>query len=151
MDNTSCLESIKKRASDIRFSDYIIKYHIGRKDRVLCRMYKSGYITPQDIRDAFIESTTFQLHTSTNVLEAPHFVFWIQKIIQEKNLINEYHINDQTFSQAGRTIRTSLHPTDQAIAQETITQNMHQVYENGGNNRALIHVDSLNGDVLAYV
>jgi membrane peptidoglycan carboxypeptidase len=54
-------------------------------------------------------------------------------------------------SQAGRTITTSLDPVNQEHAQESIVANMKQAYVNGANNRSMLHVDSANGDVLAYV
>ena len=114
-------------------------------------MYEDGYLTYQDIRDAIIESTSMELYRATNNIRAPHFVFWVQKFLQTSDFLQDYHIDESTLSQAGWTIRTSLDPNDQKIANEIVANNMKQVYLNGGNNRALIHVDSLNGDVLAYV
>ncbi|USN57310.1 MAG: transglycosylase domain-containing protein [Candidatus Peribacteria bacterium] len=151
IENQSCLQSIEARASGIDIPGYVVDYHTGRKDRVLCRMYEDGYITASDIRDAIIESTSLTLYRPTTSIKAPHFVFWVQKFLQTAEFLRDYHIDESTLSQAGWTIRTSLDPLDQKIAGEIVADNMKHVYLNGGNNRALIHVDSLNGDVLAYI
>lgn len=121
-----------------------VAYTNGRKDSVLTRMYEDSYITQQQLKAAFIEGIGYEFHTNTFPITAPHFVQWI---IQDA----EKTIDKETLSKGGFTIKTSLDLDMQKMAEDALTANVGVMQENGANNSSMIYVDSLNGDVLAYV
>ena len=48
-------------------------------------------------------------------------------------------------------IKTSLDENIQKLAEQAVKDNMPILIDRGGNNRSLIHIDTISGDVLAYV
>ncbi|PJA48428.1 MAG: hypothetical protein CO170_02740 [candidate division SR1 bacterium CG_4_9_14_3_um_filter_40_9] len=121
-----------------------VQYTNGRKDLVLTRMYEDSYITQDDLKAAFIEGMGYGLKANTFPITAPHFVQWI---IQEA----EKTIDKDTLAKGGFTIKTTLDLEMQKLAEEAITSNVAVLQENGANNSSMVYLDSLNGDVLAYV
>jgi membrane peptidoglycan carboxypeptidase len=49
------------------------------------------------------------------------------------------------------TIKTTLDINIQNIAEKSVKDNMPILYDRGGNNRSMVHIDTYSGDVLAYV
>lgn len=121
-----------------------VEYTNGRKDLVLTRMFEDSYITQDDLKKAFIEGMSYEFKANTFPITAPHFV---QRIIERA----EETIDKETLSKGGFTIKTTLDLSMQKLAEESLTDNLAVMQENGANNSAMIYLDSKNGDVLAYV
>ena len=68
-------------------SIYTISYTAGRKDAVLNRMYEDGYITEEELKQAFIDGLNLKLASGKISIKTPHFVFWIRDLL----------INDESF------------------------------------------------------
>lgn len=130
---------------------YKIKYTLWRKDYVLSRMYEDNYITIEELKDALVEGMTYTFSKSKITLDSPHFVFWILDLLKDPNnkYIGEY--GEDMLKKGGLIIRTTLDLKIQQMALDSIQESIGTIKGYGGNNTALIHIDSKNGDVLAYV
>lgn len=54
-------------------------------------------------------------------------------------------------AKGGLTIKTTLDPAAQDIAEKSVIDNIATINGYGANNSSLVYLDSRNGDVLAYV
>ena len=130
---------------------YKIKYILGRKDYVLSRMYEDNFITIEEFKDALLQGMTYTFSKSKITLDSPHFVFRILDLLKDPNnkYIGEY--GEDMLKKWGLIIRTTLDLKIQQMALDSIQESIGTIKGYGGNNTALIHIDSKNGDVLAYV
>lgn len=122
---------------------YVVKYSPGRKDSALTRMYEDGYITENELKQAFLESITYTFRKNKVDMLAPHFVQWIIEELEKQ-------YDKETLFKGGIVVKTSLDYEMQKLAEESMLANMGVLQENGANNSAMIYLDSKNGDVLAY-
>ncbi len=132
---------------------YSIKYLWWRKDSVLIRMYKEWYITPEQLKQAFIEWLDIKLHTKKVNIKAPHFVFWVKELLETDPKFKKLWITEDTLLKGGLTIRTSLDYKLQQFAVESMHEQniMQKLHDKKANNRAMLYIDSKNWDVLVYV
>lgn len=130
---------------------YHVKYTPWRKDYVLARMYEDEYITEEQFIEAFIEAFWYSFKKLSITIDSPHFVFWIIDLL--KGEWNKYIWNygEDILKQWWLIIKTSLDNNIQKMAIDSINGAMPWVRQYGWNNNALVHIDSRNGDVLAYV
>lgn len=135
----------------IWWSIYTISYTIGRKDAVLNRMYEDWYITEDELKQAFIDGLNLKLSSGKVDIKAPHFVFWVRDLILQDPTFADLNISEDMLYQWWLQIKTSLDYSIQQIAEQSVRDNMALLYDRGGNNRSMIHVDTVNGDILAYV
>jgi membrane carboxypeptidase/penicillin-binding protein len=47
-------------------------------------MFEDGYITDEDYKKAEIESLSVEFKSAAFSIKAPHFVFWIRELLEEK-------------------------------------------------------------------
>lgn len=130
---------------------YHVKYTPGRKDYVLARMYEDEYITEEQFVEAFMEAFWYSFKKLTITIDSPHFVFWIIDLLKEDGNKYIWTYGEDILKQWWLVIKTSLDNNIQKLAIDSINGAMPGVRQYGGNNNALIHLDSRNGDVLAYV
>lgn len=132
-------------------SIYTVSYTIWRKEAVLNRMYEDGYITEEELKKAFIEWLLLNLGTGKIIIKTPHFVFWIRDLITKDPRFADLEITEDMLYGGWLVIKTSLDSKIQDIAEKSIKDNMPILYDRWWNNRSMIHIDTLSGDVLAYV
>jgi membrane peptidoglycan carboxypeptidase len=130
---------------------YTVEYTVGRKDAVLNRMYEDGYITEEELKKAFVEWLLLKLSSGKVEIKTPHFVFWVRDLITKDSRFKDLEITEDMLYGWGMTIKTTLDINIQNIAEKSIQDNMPILYDRGGNNRSMIHVDTISWDVLAYV
>jgi len=124
--------------------NYKVEYKPWRKDVVLARMYDDGYINEPEIKNAFIKGINYKFRKHKFEIKAPHFVHrvteWLEDDYDKETLMNGWFI-----------IKTTLDLNIQHIAEKAIENNLDTLDYYGASDEALIYLDSLNGDVLAYV
>lgn len=115
----------------------------ARKDIVLERMYKLGYITEEELRIAKQENVTFSPHQENSILAA-HFVFFIEEYLE-----NTY---GPTAVTQGLVVTTTLDTELQHAAEEIVHR---YALENEAKfhatNAALVAIDPKNGQILSMV
>lgn len=128
-----------------------IKYALWRKDYVLARMYQDNYISIEELKDAIILWMQYSFSKNKITIDSPHFVFWVLDLLKEpKNkYIGEY--SDEMLKKWWLVIKTTLDLKIQQMALDAIQESIWAIKWYGGNNTALIHLDSKNWDILAYV
>jgi membrane carboxypeptidase/penicillin-binding protein len=47
-------------------------------------MYEDGYITEEEYKKAEIDSLNIEFKSASFAIKAPHFVFWIKELLEEK-------------------------------------------------------------------
>lgn len=130
---------------------YKIKYVPWRKDYVIARMYEDSYITIEEVKDAIIKGMHYSFSRAKITIDSPHFVFWILDLLKEEN--NKYigSYGEDMLKKWWLVIKTTLDLKIQQMALDSIQESIGSIKSYGWNNTALIHLDSKNGDVLAYV
>ncbi len=134
----------------INFSIYVdgkkydVTYGVGRKDVVLCRMFEDGYITQEELKQALLEWFTVQLQKAGFEIKAPHFVMWIISLLEKQ-------YDQETLKNGWLVVKTSLDLDIQEIAENSLKNNKSALEVYGASNEAMVYLDSINGDILAYV
>jgi len=126
------------------WKQYFVTFYNWRKDVVLSRMFEDDYITEEEYKQAEIESLNIEFKSAAFSIKAPHFVFWIKELLEEKyweDAVLEWWL----------VVKTSLDYNIQQMAEEAFKNNVRTLYENGANNSSLLYVNTDNWDVLAYV
>ncbi|MCA9384070.1 penicillin-binding protein, partial [Candidatus Dojkabacteria bacterium] len=83
-------------------------------------------------------------------IEAPHFVFYAQKLLQERNYNNGVPFTLAELETGGYKITTTLDIDYQAIAEEQVNKGVSDYGSRyGGNNAALVSLNPKTGEVLA--
>ena len=126
------------------WKEYYITFYNGRKDVVLSRMYEDWYITEQEYKQAEIDSLNIEFKSAAFSIKAPHFVFWIKELLEEK-------YGEDAVLEWGLVVKTSLDYNIQKMAEEAFRNNVRTLYENWANNSSMLYVNTDNWDVLAYV
>lgn len=123
---------------------YDVKYSAWRKDVVLHRMYDDGYITEDELVEALINWFDIKLKSAWFEIKAPHFVMWIIKLL-------EAQYDEETLKNGWLVVKTSLDMDIQEIAEQSLINNKKSLEQYGASNEAMVFLDSINWDVLAYV
>ena len=120
-------------------------YHKGRKDLVLERMVKLKMITKDEMLQAQEEAKSIEFKSNKIRIKAPHFVFYVQEILEEE-------LGKEALEIGGLQIYTTLNWDLQDYA-ETLLQERTANYPSKYNatNAALATINPDNGDILAYV
>ena len=149
---TSQIEKVIDFTTAYDNKNYTIQYKRGRKDHVLNRMYELDYINQEELKLAFNEALSMKL-TRKNItdMKAPHFIFYVQDYLTTNEEFAELGIDQESLLEWGFTVVTTLDNNIQQIAEKTIGKYMSLVQQKGGSNRAMVYLDSQNGDILAYV
>ena len=128
----------------VDWKQYFVTFYNWRKDVVLSRMFEDNYITEEEYKKAEIEALSIEFKSASFAIKAPHFVFWIRELLEEKyweDAVLEWWL----------IVKTSLDYNIQQMAEEAFKNNVRTLYENGANNSSLLYVNTDNWDVLAYV
>ncbi len=93
------------------------KAAIARRNWVLGQMQKNGYITPDEARAAKAEPITVRPRSGVDGADAPYFAEEIRRQMVD-------HFGDKTFYQGGLSIRTTLDPQLQSLADKAIMEGL---------------------------
>ena len=114
---------------------------LSRQKRVLEEMVTTGYLTEE--KEIELLKKELKINNNNRVIEAPHFVFYIKKLLEDQGFSN--------FEKQGLVIKTSLdldlQNEAQKIVRDEVTRNKKLNITNGG---ALV-IDVKSGDILAMV
>ena len=113
----------------------------ARQKHVISEMISTGYLTEEKAAKLLEEKLTIK--NNSKLIEAPHFVFYIKKLLEDQGYTN--------FEKQGLVIKTSLdlelQNKAQKIVKDEVEKNRKLKISNGG---ALI-IDVKSGDILAMV
>lgn len=116
---------------------------VARKNNVLERMQKVGFITKQDLEQAKNEPLVFQKQRAN--IKAPHFVLYVKNYLEEKYGVN-YVEN------AGLKVYTTLDYDLQKAAEEIVASGAAENEKKyHAQNAALVATDPKTGQLLAMV
>jgi membrane peptidoglycan carboxypeptidase len=126
-------------------SPYDPDYVWGRKDYVLQRMVEDRYITKEKFEAAWKEGLTLKFRDPVHKIEAPHFVFYIKELLEQK-------YGKDLVESGGLEVKTSLDPKIQSLAEEAVKAHSgDNLARYGANNAALVAIDPKTGQILAMV
>jgi penicillin-binding protein 1A len=148
--NASSADALKSLENATSFSlshegrNFDVQYVSGRKDLALTRMFEDEYISEAELKAAFISWLDYVFQSSAFAINAPHFVHWVTELLEQ-----EY---DKELLQEGwLVVKTSLDREIQQQVEQSFKDTQADLVSHGANNKAMIYLDSTNGDVLAYV
>lgn len=131
---------------------YKVSYVEWRKDISLERMYVEWYIDESQTKTAFFEWLfDFRFQKQKVRIEAPHFVYYILDLIKQQNNQYIWDYTEEMIDKWWFTITTTLDSNIQKMAEDSVASSMKTINWYWANNTALIHLDSINWDVLAYI
>jgi len=114
-----------------------------RQKVVLNAMVQAGDITDDQALAAEAEKLQFSDGSAVNVNAQPAFVARVQAELQSSLKVDP--------TTAGLQVVTTLDPKLQALAQQTVAQQVAALAKNSVTDGAVVSVDPANGEVLAYV
>jgi 1A family penicillin-binding protein len=120
------------------------KAYIGRTEDVLRRMREDGYITKDQEIAAKAELPEFKFQSKGSSFKAPHFVQYVQKILEER-------YGESVIEQGGLKVTTTLDLDLQEKAQEIVAEEIEKVESQRITNGASVVIDSNTGEILAMV
>ena len=129
---------------NVEWKRYDVTYVWWRKDVVLYRMFDDKYITEDELKEALLEWFTIELRRAGFEIKAPHFVMRVVSLLEK-----EY--DQETLKNWWLTVRTSLDLDIQEIAESSLKNNKSKLEVYWATNEAMVYLDSINWDVLAYV
>ena len=116
----------------------------SRKNFVLQKMHEYGYITAEELMDAKEAVVEFKMQRTTSIA-APHFVFYVRQILEEK-------YGEDALETGGWRVITTLDADLQTFAEETVLKRALKNTEDfNASNAALIALDPRTGDILSMV
>jgi len=116
---------------------------LARKDYVLERMQKLGFITKEEEEAAKNKKLTFVPRRES--IQAPHFVMYVREILAEK-------YGEKMVSSGGLKVTTTLDLEKQKLAQEVIDKwGPINLKKAKAKNAALIAIDPKTGQILAMI
>lgn len=140
----SFLRGLLSTKETIAGKKYTVTYEIWRKDFVLARMYEEWYIDEVELKQSLIDGLDYDFSRNSIQIKAPHFVFWVIEEL-EKNY------DQEVLRTWWLTIKTTLDYDIQKLAELSIEENVSHYASYNASNAWLVYLDSLNGDILAYV
>lgn len=124
-----------------------------RKDYILDRMVKVGFLSPEEAKNAKKEAPSSEqpnFQSQANLI-APHFVFYVREKLVEA-LGDDPQTAEQQLDQAGYTVVTSLDLEVQGLAQKILAEMGPDIVKRyQATNAAMTAVNPKNGEVLAMV
>jgi 1A family penicillin-binding protein len=115
---------------------------LAKKDVVLDKMEKLGYITEDQLTEAKNEKIYFTEQTAS--IKAPDFVLYVKKYLDNK-------YGEDYLKQKGLKVYTSLDYDLQQYAEQVIKDNDETNKAKGSNNSAMVVLDPKTGQILALV
>ncbi|HSE56869.1 MAG TPA: PBP1A family penicillin-binding protein [Candidatus Paceibacterota bacterium] len=115
-----------------------------RKNFILSRMKSQNFITEEQYKTAKAEKVSFD-NNASNGIKAPHFVFYIQEMLEEQ-------YGEDAMASGGYTIITTLDYELQKKAEEIVKKNALQNEKSwNASNAALVATNPQTGEILAMV
>lgn len=119
------------------------KQETGSQDNVL---------TKEMIDAAKAEVVAYQNFSDKDKIKAPHFVFYVEKLLQERGYNNGVPFTKEELETSGLKIYTTLDMDYQAIAEEQVKLGVDKYGAMfNGHNAALMALNPKNGEILAMV
>jgi len=115
---------------------------LNRKDYVLERMRKLGYITEEQEKEASEKEIKFAFNPKT--IKAPHFVIYVKSYLENK-------YGRDYLDTAGLKVYTTLDAELQEKAEEIIKNGVDYLKIYDAHNGALVSINAKTGDILAMV
>lgn len=129
----------------ITFSPTDSLYIPGRTDIALKRMNELEFIADEEKRAALNEIQEIKFQKYSEVIKAPHFVFYIRSLLEEQ-------FGKEVLAQGGLRVYTTIDPKLQTVAEETVAEQVKYSKEAYGvSNAALFSIDAKNGQILSMV
>src|SRR5258708_6884086 len=120
------------------------KAYIGRTKDVLRRMREDGYITTKEEQKAVAELPSVKFLDKTDSIKAPHFSFYVKKL-----LIDKFGVN--LVESGGLTITTTLDYKLKQAAEKIVKEEVDSARSLDVGNGASIVLDPKSGEILAMV
>lgn len=118
--------------------------YVQRTKDVLRRMQEDGYITKDQEDAAIAELPNFQFKEKGSSLNAPHFVQYVEKILNDT-------YGDSAVEQGGLTVTTTLDLDLQNKAQQVVTDEIAKVEKQHITNGAAVVINPDTGEIMAMV
>ncbi|HCC59671.1 MAG: hypothetical protein A2402_03030 [Candidatus Staskawiczbacteria bacterium RIFOXYC1_FULL_37_43] len=115
---------------------------MARKDYVIDRMEKVGYLTKEEAEQAKKEKIEFE--KSTIPIKAPHFVMYIKKYLDNK-------YGEDYLKEKGLRVYTTLDWDIQEYAEQVVKDADKTNISKGSNNTAVVVLDPRTGEILALM
>ena len=120
------------------------KAYIGRTQAVLRRMREDGYINKDQESEANKELANIQFQPQGASFKAPHFVQYVQKILEDR-------YGQNVVEQGGLTVTTTLDLSLQEKAQNIVSEEIAKVEKQHITNGAAVVINPDTGEILAMV
>lgn len=120
------------------------KAYMARTEAVLRRMKEDGYITKDQENEAKAQLPTVQFQARGATFKAPHFVQYVQKILEER-------YGEAVVEQGGLKVTTTLDFKLQEEAQNIVREEIAKVEKQRITNGAAVVLDPQTGEILAMV
>jgi len=120
------------------------KTYIARTEAVLRRMREDGYITKDQENEAKAQLQTVQFQARGATFKAPHFVQYVQKILEER-------YGEAVVEQGGLKVTTTLDLELQETAQNIVKEEIAKVEKQKITNGASVAINPATGEILAMV
>ncbi len=120
------------------------KAYIARTEAVLRRMREDGYITKDQENEAKAQLLTVQFQARGATFKAPHFVQYVQKILEER-------YGEAVVEQGGLKVTTTLDFKLQEAAQNIVKEEIAKVEKQKIGNGAAVVINPQTGEILAMV
>lgn len=109
-------------------------------------------LTKEMIDEAKNFELVYQKFSDKDKLKAPHFVFYVEKLLQQRGYNNGVPFTMEELETSGLKIYTTLDMDYQEIAEEQVSIGVNTYGKTyGADNAALIALDPTNGEILAMV
>lgn len=115
-----------------------------RAKGVLRRMHEDGYVTDLAYEQALGDLENVQFAKPTGSIKAPHFVFYVQKQLEDL-------LGPSALEQGGLTVTTSLDYNLQAEAEKIVAEEITKVEPLNITNGAMMAMDTNTGEILSMV
>ncbi|MBU3935626.1 transglycosylase domain-containing protein [Patescibacteria group bacterium] len=113
-----------------------------RQKHVMEEMEKAGFINKEMM--IWLLKKEIKIEPESKKITAPHFVFWIKTILEER-------YGFKNFEKLGLTVTTSLNKETQEMAEKIVKEEVDKVARLRISNGAAVVIEVKNGDVLAMV
>ncbi len=120
----------------------------GRSDAVLASMLRLGLVTQEMYDDAKKDLLTMTFQKFAHPISAPHFSLWMRDEVE--SLLRSLEQPDR-WRAAGLKVHTTLDPSLQFIAEDTLQHHKKLLEKNGAKNAALVAIDRVTREVVAYI
>lgn len=124
---------------------YDPNYVMGRKDFVLTRMQEDGYVTADQVKEAWEQGKKIKFEKYREQIKYPHFVLYVKDYLEKK-------YGQEVVEKGGLRVKTTLDPALQDLAQGMIDKKISS-WEKSYliSNTALVTANPHTGQILAMI